>query len=64
MELTDDQKALLWVKVALKDLLDEGRDRQEAVNEVLVTCARIFGPETANFAEESLGIHFVIPHPN
>jgi hypothetical protein len=63
-QITNDEKAVRWVKMAIQDFLDEGRDRQEAVNEVLITCARIFGPETANYAEQNLGIKFVIPRPN
>jgi hypothetical protein len=63
-KLDENHKALLWVQLTLKDLLDEGRDRQEAVNEVLITCAQIFGAEALGYAEWNLGIKFVMTRPN
>jgi hypothetical protein len=36
------------------------RDRQEAVNEVLMTCAQIFGAEALGYAEWNLGIKLVM----
>jgi hypothetical protein len=55
---------MLWVKLTLKDLQDEGRDDQEAVNEALVTCARLFGAESLGYVEQNLGIKFVMTRPN
>jgi hypothetical protein len=63
-KLNEHHKALLWVRLTLKDLLDNGRDPQAAVNEVLMTCAQIFGAEALAFAEQSLGIKFVMTQPN
>ncbi len=60
----ENQKALLWVQLTLKDLLDNGRERQEAINEVLITCAQIFGAEALGYAEWNLGIKFVMTLPN
>ena len=60
----ENQKAMLWVQLTLKDLLDNGRDRQEAINEVLIMCAQIFGAEALGYAEWGLGIKFVMTMPN
>jgi hypothetical protein len=60
----ENQKAMLWVQLTLKDLLDNGRDRQEAINEVLIMCAQIFSAEALGYAEWSLGIKFVMTMPN
>jgi len=63
-KFNENQKALLWVQLTLKDLMDDGRDRQEAVNEVLITCAQIFGAEALGYAEWNLGIKLVMTRPN
>ena len=63
-KLNENHKALLWVQLTLKDLLDDGCDRQEAVNEVLLTCARIFGAEALGYAESNLGIKLVMTLTN
>jgi hypothetical protein len=61
---TNDEEAVRWVRIALQDFMDEGRDRQEAVNEVLISCTRVFGPQKAHAAESELGIKFRITRPN
>jgi hypothetical protein len=62
--VTLNQKAAEWAKLAVEDSLRQGHDRQTAVNEILVLCARLFGGDTANAVEKQLGIRFVIPPAN
>jgi len=61
---TENRKALLWVQLTLKDLLDSGRDRQDAINEALLACAQIFGAEALGDAEWNLGIKLIMTQPN
>jgi hypothetical protein len=51
------------VQLTLRNLLDDGRDRQEAVNEVLMTCAQTFGAEALGYAEWNLGIKLSMTRP-
>jgi hypothetical protein len=61
---TITDKAVTWASTSLEDLEGTGKPRQEAVNDVLVTVARVWGPDCAHDVELALHIHFRMPHTN
>lgn len=58
-----NEHAIAWAELALGQLVDGGCSRQVAVNQVLVTVAREWGPDQAHHVEQALNIHFVMPRP-
>jgi hypothetical protein len=61
---TATDKAVTWASTSLEDLEGTGTPHQEAVNDVLVTVARVWGPECAHEVEHALHIQFQMPHLN
>jgi hypothetical protein len=58
-----NEHAISWAELALEQLVDDGYSRQTAINEVLVTVAREWGPDQARSVEQALDIRFVMPRP-
>ncbi len=55
------EKALIWATERLDERNCKHEPRQHAVNDVLITVARVWGPESAHAVERTLDIHFEMP---
>ncbi|MGA8037604.1 MAG: hypothetical protein WA823_08635 [Candidatus Acidiferrales bacterium] len=55
------EKALNWAAETLDEKTHAGEPRQNAVNDVLITVARVWGPDSAHAVERALDIHFKMP---
>lgn len=54
----DADTAVRWAEIKLAQLIDRGRERQAAVNEILTEVTRQWGADCERAVEISLHIHF------
>ncbi len=54
----DADTAIRWAEIRLAQLIDSGRERRAAVNEILTEVTRRWGPDCERAVEISLHIHF------